>query len=47
MFALAENPDDPQLRARFDVGEDLLDPQIRQAELRNWIDRLVIPSRRA
>ena len=47
MFALAENPDDPDLRARFDVGDDLLDPHIRQAELRNWIDYLVIPSRRA
>ncbi len=47
MFALAESPNDPALRARFDVGDDLIDSQIRQAELRNWIDYLVIPSRRA
>ena len=45
MFALAANPDDPALRQQFEVGPDILDPRYRQAELRNWIDALVIPSR--
>lgn len=44
MFALSEHPDDETLRARLDVGADITDPEIRQAELRNWIDYLVIPS---
>lgn len=46
MFALAANPDDAQLRARFDVGPDIVDPHIRETELRNWIDYLVKPSRK-
>ncbi len=44
MFALARRPDDPALRARFDVGPDIIDPEFREAELRNWIDYLVLPS---
>jgi GMP synthase (glutamine-hydrolysing) len=43
MFALAERPDDPALRAQFDVGPDIIDRDIRETELRNWIDHLVIP----
>jgi hypothetical protein len=46
MFALHEHPDDPALRERFTVGPDILDPLYREAELRNWFDYLVIPSRR-
>ncbi|MEP0762986.1 MAG: type 1 glutamine amidotransferase, partial [Chloroflexota bacterium] len=46
MFALHANPDDPALRERFAVGPDIIDPLYREAELRNWIDALVIPSRR-
>lgn len=46
MFALHEHPDDPALRERFAVGPDILDPLYREAELRNWFDYLVIPSRR-
>ena len=46
MFALHERPDDPELRERFAVGPDILDPLYREAELRNWFDYLVIPSRR-
>jgi len=46
MFELAANPDDPALRQRFDVGPDIIDPQYRQAELRNWIDFLVLPTRK-
>jgi GMP synthase (glutamine-hydrolysing) len=46
MFALAQNPDDPALRKTFDVGPDIIDPGLREVELRNWIDHLVIPSLR-
>lgn len=46
MFALHERPNDPALRERFAVGPDILDPLYREAELRNWFDYLVIPSRR-
>lgn len=46
MFALAANPDDPVLRDKLSVGSDIIDPAIREVELRNWIDYLVLPSRR-
>lgn len=44
MFALAENPTDESLRQQFKVDDSILTAEIRQAELRNWIDFLVIPS---
>jgi len=44
MFALAKQPDDPQLRALFDVVPDIISADIRETELRNWIDFLLIPS---
>lgn len=44
MFALSERPNDESLRQRIAVGADIIDPAIRQAELRNWIDYLVIPA---
>lgn len=37
MKALAANPRSAELRAELGVGEDLIDPQIRQVELRNWL----------
>ncbi len=43
-FRLAANPESAELRAELDAGDDLLDPVIRQQELRNWIDYLVLPS---
>ncbi len=43
---LYQNPDNMALRQELDIGDDLLDPTIRQCELRNWIDRLVLPSLR-
>lgn len=42
--ALAANPDDQALRRELDIGDDILDETIREQELRNWIDYLVIPS---
>ncbi|GAA4412890.1 hypothetical protein GCM10023168_35250 [Fodinibacter luteus] len=37
MKALAGQPDSAELRAELGVGDDLIDPQIRQVELRNWL----------
>ncbi|MBN1964423.1 MAG: type 1 glutamine amidotransferase, partial [Anaerolineae bacterium] len=47
MFRLAAQPDDPALRQQFSVGPDIVSADIRETELRNWIDHLVLPSRRA
>lgn len=44
MFKLAQNPDSPELRERFNVDDNIINPDIRQIEIRNWIDYLVIPS---
>ncbi len=43
--ALHLNPDDSVRRFRFAMDEDILNPDIRQAEVRNWIDREVWPRR--
>jgi hypothetical protein len=32
------------LRAALAVGDDILDPTIREQELRNWVDHLVLPN---
>ena len=37
MKALYANPDSLELRDRVNVGDDIIDPQIRQVELRNWL----------
>ncbi len=44
MHALHQQPDSEALRQELQVGDDILDPAIREQELRNWIDYLVIPS---
>ncbi len=44
MRKLHEQPDSAQLRRELSVGPDILDPEIRECELRNWIDYLVLPS---
>jgi len=44
MLALYENPSSKELRAELKVGDDIIDPVIRQQEMRNWIDHLVIPN---
>lgn len=43
-FALAKDPANADLRAALNVGDDILDPAIREVELRNWIDYLVLPN---
>lgn len=37
MMALYADPDSAELRERLDVGDDIIDPAIRQIELRNWL----------
>jgi len=37
MKALHGNPDSVELRERLEVGDDIIDPQIREVELRNWL----------
>lgn len=46
MNALHQNPSAPALREELRVGEDILDEKIREQELRNWIDYLVLPSKK-
>jgi GMP synthase (glutamine-hydrolysing) len=42
--ALHADPQSPALREELQIGEDILDPTIREQELRNWVDRLVLPA---
>ena len=42
MVALHREPRSAQLRAALAVGDDILDPTIREQELRNWVDHLVL-----
>ncbi len=44
MIELTRHPDSQELRRELKIGDDILDPKIRQQELRNWIDYLVLPS---
>jgi len=37
MMALYADPDSAELREELDVGDDIIDPQIRELELRNWL----------
>jgi len=37
MKALSADPDAADLRAELDVGDDIIDPRIRELELRNWL----------
>jgi GMP synthase (glutamine-hydrolysing) len=44
MEALARDPSRKDLRWDLDLGDDILDDDVRQLELRNWFNTLVIPS---
>ncbi len=37
MMELHENPNSEQLRDELGIGNDIIDPQIREVELRNWL----------
>lgn len=44
METLSRQPDRKDLRWELAIGDDLLVDRIRQCELRNWLEKLVIPS---
>ncbi len=44
MFELDANPDSVELRSVFNVDSAIIDADMRQLEIRNWIDYLVIPT---
>ena len=46
MKQLHHHPEDAQLREALSVGEDILNPEIREREVRNWLEYLVLPSLR-
>jgi len=41
--ALYNDPGSIALREALKIGDDILDPAIREQELRNWVDFLVLP----
>ena len=42
--ALHDQPDSVALKKKLDIGNDILTAEVREQELRNWIDHLVLPS---
>jgi GMP synthase (glutamine-hydrolysing) len=44
MHTLHQQPSSQALRQELGVGDDILEAEIREQELRNWIDYLVLPS---
>lgn len=44
MIELYQHPDNQALRKELNIGDDILTATIRQQELRNWVNYLVIPS---
>lgn len=47
MDALAREPGRKDLRWDLVIGDDILDDRLRQCELRNWLEKVVLPSRRS
>jgi GMP synthase (glutamine-hydrolysing) len=44
MISLTQDPADDSLRELLHIGDDILEDNIRQAEVKNWLKFLVIPS---
>ncbi|NNF45664.1 MAG: type 1 glutamine amidotransferase [Desulfofustis sp.] len=44
MIALHKDDSNPHLRKKLGVDDDIIDQRIREQELRNWIDHLVMPN---
>lgn len=44
MAALSRNESDREIREQLDIGDDIINSEIREQELRNWIDHLVLPN---
>ncbi len=47
MIALSKNPDNAELRQKLNIGDAILDDNIRQKEVHNWVEYLVIPTRKS
>ncbi len=45
MIALSQQPDNAELRQKLNIGDDILDDDIRQREVHNWVEYLVIPTK--
>ncbi len=45
MLALAKDPDNAALRQKLNIGDDILDDAIRQKEVHNWVEYLVLPTK--
>ncbi len=45
MLALAEDSDNVELRQKLNIGDDVLDDDIRQKEVHNWVEYLVLPTK--
>ena len=45
MIALSQEPGNAELREKLSIGDDILDDDIRQKEVHNWVEYLVIPTR--
>ena len=43
LLVAGEEPDRKDLRWQLDIGEDLVSPDIRQLEFRNWLRYVVQP----
>lgn len=44
--ALAKNPGSTSLRWQLDIGDDILDPAVRQLEVAHWVNDLVLRRRK-
>jgi hypothetical protein len=44
MTELSRHTENSELRQSLNIGNDILNDEIRQAEVRNWLKFLVIPS---
>ena len=45
MTVLSEDPDNQELRRLLNINDDILCDDIRQLEVKNWLNYLVIPTK--
>jgi len=45
MIALSKEPNNAKLRQKLNIGDSILDDDIRQKEVHNWVEYLVIPTK--
>ncbi|MCP4360188.1 MAG: type 1 glutamine amidotransferase [Chloroflexi bacterium] len=44
MITLSKEPNNAELRQKLNIGDSILDDDIRQKEVHNWVEYLVVPS---